>query len=243
MEQHSPDLTLIQKQWEDEQEKLKAQLITETQWDELRYIGGVDISFVKDSETEACVCLVVLDYHNLEHVVYEKCQRVELTQPYIPGFLAFRECDHILGLLDELMQTAPELAPQVIMVDGNGMLHPRGFGLACHLGVRSGFPTIGVAKNFLWIEDLEDYNRETLRQIAQQELISAGRYFLLQGRSGKVHGACLRPTEEANNPIYVSVGHKVSLPDAISLCHQCSLYRIPEPVRQADKISRAFLRA
>lgn len=239
----SPDLSLIQAQWEDEQETLKAQLITETQWQTLRYIGGVDISFVKDSNTDACVCLVVLDAQDLSHIVYQTCRQVQMTQPYIPGFLAFRECDHILCLLDELQITQPNFMPQVILVDGNGTLHPRGFGLACHLGVRSGIPTIGVAKNFLWCEDLDAYDRNVIRQKSHDELQHAGDSFLLQGKSGTIYGACLRATDESNNPIYISTGHKVSLQDAIALCHRCSLYRIPEPVRLADKISRAFLQS
>lgn len=71
---------------------------------------------------------------------------VQLTQPYIPGFLAFREVDHLLALLERLRASRPELVPDVIFVDGNGVLHPRGFGLASHLGVLARIPTVGLRR-------------------------------------------------------------------------------------------------
>ncbi len=233
----------IRAQWEAEQQRLKQKLITTSQYDEIRYVGGVDISFVKESRTDACVCLVVLDYHDLDRVVYQKNQMIKLTQPYIAGFLAFRECDPIVQVLDELRATHPELVPQVILVDGNGVLHPRGFGSACHFGVVCDIPTIGVAKNFLWFEDLDAYDRHKIRDLAKEQLTEGGSYFPLQGHSQTIHGVCLRAVDASSNPIYVSVGHRVSLEDAISICVHCSRFRIPEPVRQADLISREFLRA
>uniref|UniRef100_A0A0E0GWV4 Endonuclease V n=1 Tax=Oryza nivara TaxID=4536 RepID=A0A0E0GWV4_ORYNI len=99
----------------------------------LKYIGGVDISFSKEDPSTACAALVVLDAGTLE-VVHEEFDVVRLQVPYIPGFLAFRE---------------------VLMVDGNGLLHPRGFGLACHLGVLADLPTIGVGKNVLILLPLQ----------------------------------------------------------------------------------------
>jgi len=232
----------IRQKWETEQSALKQQLILESQFEDIRYIGGVDISFVKDSNTDACVCLMVLDYNDLDNVVYEKCEMIQLTQPYIPGFLAFRECDHIIQLLDELKESQPEFLPQLIMVDGNGILHPRGFGLASHLGVLSGIPCMGVAKNFLWIEDLEGYDRHKIKELSKEKLTQVGAHFPLVGRSGTVHGACLRATKDSVNPVFVSPGHKVSLEDALAICLHCSKYRVPEPVRKADKASREALR-
>uniref|UniRef100_A0A0E0LED3 peptidylprolyl isomerase n=1 Tax=Oryza punctata TaxID=4537 RepID=A0A0E0LED3_ORYPU len=143
----------------------------------LKYIGGVDISFSKEDPSTACAALVVLDAGTLE-VVHEEFDVVRLQVPYIPGFLAFRE---------------------VLMVDGNGLLHPRGFGLACHLGVLAGLPTIGVGKN------------------------------------------AMRSCPGSSKPIYISVGHRISLDSAIGIVKFCSNYRIPEPIRQADIRSKVFL--
>lgn len=88
---------------------------------------------------------MVLEFPSL-NVVYERYQMVRLTKPYIPGFLAFREVPFLLDLLNELRKTRPELVPQVVFMDGNGVLHPRGCGVACHFGVVADIPTIGVAK-------------------------------------------------------------------------------------------------
>lgn len=93
--------------------------------DDVTLVGGVDISFVKDSATEACASLIVVQRPALQ-VVYEDTQAITLDQPYIPGFLAFREVRFLIELIDRLKSTQPHLLPQVILVDGNGILHPRG---------------------------------------------------------------------------------------------------------------------
>ena len=228
--------------WISQQEELRQRLLCVSQYDEIQYIGGLDISFAKDSKADACVCLVVLDYNNLERVIYQKCQMIELTQPYIPGFLAFRECDAAARMLEELRETEPALVPQVIMLDGNGILHPRGFGLASHFGVVCEIPTFGVAKTFLWIEDLAPLRRESIREMAKEQLTEKGSYFLLQGKSKTIYGAGVRVSQTSSNPVFVSTGHRVSLEDAMEIAIRCSRYRIPEPVRQADLMSRDFLR-
>ena len=211
--------------------------------EQIHLIGGVDISFVKGSETDACAALIVC---NVEHpdipVVHTSIRRVALTAPYIPGFLAFREVGFLLELLDELRCTSPYLMPQAIMVDGNGILHPNRFGLACHLGVCSGIPTIGVGKSLFHIDGL---SKETLARLSQQ-LHARGAHADLVGESGATWGALLRTSEPAVTgackPVIVSVGHGLSLASALSLVRRCTRHRIPEPVRQADLRSREWLR-
>jgi len=134
--------------WWLRQRWLRTQLIERDLIDvgSVRLIGGADISFIKGSETDACAALVVVAADSLE-VVHSVCRRVVLTSPYIPGYLAFREAPFLVSLLDELRRTAPHLLPEVILIDGNGILHPNRFGLACHLGVQTGIPTIGVGKS------------------------------------------------------------------------------------------------
>ncbi|XP_072029485.1 endonuclease V-like [Amphiura filiformis] len=236
-----------QKRWQNEQNELKQRLICDDteEWQKkgvpfegLHYIGGVDISFVKTSTTQACASLVICRYPDME-VVYEDCDMVELTAPYISGFLAFREVGFFLKLLDRLRQSQSHYIPQVIMVDGNGILHPRGFGTASHLGVLADIPCIGVAKKLMQIDGLEK-NDQHASKIA--ELIKAGDSFPLIGDSGKIWGKAVRSCDKSSNPIYVSVGHRIHLETAVGLTYQCSLYRIPEPIRQADIRSREFLR-
>ena len=92
----------------------------------LRFLGGADISFFKDNDSEAVACIVVMDYPALT-LLYEKVQVFPLSIPYVSGYLAFREKDVIISMFQELKGSRPDIFPQVIFVDGNGLLHPRRF--------------------------------------------------------------------------------------------------------------------
>jgi len=234
-----PSQNLLQK-WKLEQNTLKKQhvVLDSDELDNLKYIAGVDISFIKDNNIDACACIVVLEYPSLD-VVYKKCKMVKLTQPYISGFLAFREVDFIKELYDELVKNSPNFKPQVIFVDGNGVLHPLKFGLACHFGVLCNIPTIGIGKNFLVVDKFD------LKQIKidfQDQCKKGGDYIDIVDETGYIWGAAFQSTDKIRNPIYISIGHKICLKTAISLTHSVCKYRIPEPVRQADLESREFIR-
>ncbi|XP_022864836.1 endonuclease V isoform X3 [Olea europaea var. sylvestris] len=165
----------------------------------LKYVGGVDLSFSKADPSIACATLVVLDLNTLQ-VVYEDFSIVKLHTPYIPGFLAFREAPVLLELLEKMKKGSLPFYSQILMVDGNGILHPRGMGLACHLGVLANIPTVGIGKN------------------------------------------AMRSTQDASKPIFISVGHRVSLTSAIKIVKLSCRFRVPEPIRQADIRSKACLR-
>ncbi|XP_041694704.1 endonuclease V-like [Coregonus clupeaformis] len=190
----------------------------------LERVGGVDLSFIKGDDVNACAQLVVLSYPDLE-LLYEDSQMVTLTAPYISGFLAFRETPYLLEALQRLETTQPSLLPQVVLVDGNGLFHYREFGLACHLGVLSGLPCIGVAKNLLQVQGVEK-SEEHQSQIAS--LQKGGDSFPLTTDSGKVLGRALRSSDSSTKPVYVSVGHKISLDTALRLTHSCCRYRVPD---------------
>ncbi|BFZ14536.1 hypothetical protein BsWGS_17575 [Bradybaena similaris] len=202
------------------------------------YIGGADISFIKGNNIDACSCLTVVRMSDLQ-VVYQRIETIQLTQPYVPGYLAFREVQPLVDLYNHLRVAAPQYLPDVIMVDGNGLLHPRGFGLACHLGVVLGVPTLGVAKTLITAQGIHDDQDHKLKK---QTLKFAGDFFDLVSDSGQVLGRCVRTCDKAPNPVYISVGHQITLESAMQICLQCSKYRIPEPVRKADIDSREFLR-
>mmetsp|Transcript_17091 Transcript_17091/g.24972 ORF Transcript_17091/g.24972 Transcript_17091/m.24972 type:complete len:313 (-) Transcript_17091:120-1058(-) len=211
----------------------------------LKYIGGVDISFVKGSEDNACASLVVLDAESLQ-VVYESYRTVNMPLPYIAGFLAFREVPVLLELVKELRRSRPELEPGVTLVDGSGVLHPRGFGLACHLGVLANMRTIGVAKTFLNVDGLtrDGIKAMVKSSLKKMSLLEANerKLFPLTGDSGRTWGMAVCPNSRVTNPIYVSVGHRIDLKTAVEVVLKCSLHRIPEPVRQADIRSRSAIR-
>ncbi|XP_029361554.1 endonuclease V isoform X2 [Echeneis naucrates] len=234
------------KRWESEQAHLRLQVVEEDteDWQRspdfsgLERVAGVDLSFIKGDDINACAQLVVLNYPDLE-VLYEDSQMVTLTAPYIAGFLAFRETPSLLEALQRLQKNQPTLLPQVVFVDGNGLFHYREFGLACHLGVLSGLPCVGVAKNLLQVQGVYK-SEEHQSQIAA--LQKGGESFPLTSASGKMLGKALRSSDSSSKPVYVSVGHKISLDTAVRLTHSCCRYRVPEPIRQADCRSREYLR-
>lgn len=218
----------------------------------LRLIGGLDISFFSDGEDpddkRACVALIVCEFDDsLDdlNVVWKDFQFVEMTELYVPGYLAFREVEHYLTMLRRLEANRPDLRPDVILMDGNGLLHPRGFGVASHIGVLSGYCTIGVAKKLHMVDGLD---RSTTRKTC-----APGCYVPLQGDSGRIWGAALLPQPrkplgsrrmpQPTNPIYISVGHRICLDSCIAVVRLCLISaRIPEPIRLADLLSREQVR-
>ncbi|XP_029011912.1 endonuclease V isoform X7 [Betta splendens] len=225
------------RQWESEQASLRQRVLEEDteDWQRephfsgLERVGGVDLSFIKGDNVNACAQLVVLSFPDLE-VLYEDSRMVTLTAPYIAGFLAFRETPFLLEALRRLERSQPALLPQVVFVDGNGLFHYREFGLACHLGVLSGLPCVGVAKNLLQVQGVSK-SQEHQAQIAA--LQRGGDSFPLTAASGRVLGKALRSSDGSSKPVYVSVGHRISVDTAVRLTHACCRYRVPEPIRQA----------
>jgi len=138
----------------------------------------------------------------------------EIKFPYIPTYLAFRELPLFLKLLDKINTEI-----DVVMVDGNGILHPQGVGLASHLGVETGTPTIGIAKSKLCGQLVEEVN--------QNDRVSEVR------ENGKLIGHAVLEGDRAKNPIYVSPGHHVSHHQAVEIVREYCKYKMPEPVRRA----------
>ncbi|KAK7320726.1 hypothetical protein VNO77_30460 [Canavalia gladiata] len=204
----------------------------------LRYVAGVDISFSKDEPSKACGTLVVLDFHTLQ-LVYQDFSLVTLQVPYVPAFLAFREGPVLLQLLEKMKRSNHPFYPQLLMVDGNGILHPRGFGLACHIGVEADLPTIGIGKNLHHVDGL---NQSRVRKLLGAEENSCKDFIDLVGCSGHIWGAAMRSTKGSVKPIFISIGHRISLQSAIRIVQMTCKYRVPEPIRQADIRSRDYIR-
>lgn len=151
----SPSMLALCNQWIFEQTEIaKAAVIRDGFVKPITHVGGTDISFVPNTNT-AVACVVSMTFPELK-VVASRMQVVELTVPYIPNFLAFREVKPLQSCVELLRKECADVFPQVWLVDGNGTLHPRRAGLATHLGVLCNIPTIGVAKNLLAVEGLSD---------------------------------------------------------------------------------------
>jgi len=189
----------------------------------IRHVAGVDLSF-NDEANEGYAVVVVLSFPALQ-VVEARYARQQLKMPYIPGLLSFRESPVALEAFAQV-QTVPDL----IMLDGQGQAHPRGFGIACHLGVLLDVPAIGVAKSRLYGQ----YDAEALGGAAPSQVP-------LTDRSGtRTIGAVVR-TKARTNPLFVSPGHKVSVESATRLVLDCLRgYRLPEPTRQAHNLITAY---
>lgn len=187
--------------------------------DSPRYIAGVDMSF-KRGDADAVAAVVVLSYPDFE-TVETKVARGRLDFPYIPGLLSFRELPLTLAACRQL-----SITPDLFLVDGQGIAHPRRLGIASHLGLFLDAPTIGCAKSRLCGE-YDDPERE------------AGSYsHLLDGE--ETIGAVLR-TRESVKPVYVSTGHNIDLAGAMRWVLACCRgYRLPEPARRAHQAANAY---
>jgi len=195
------------------QRQLVDQVITDNRLGPVRFVAGADIATYKDSP-HGYAGVVVMSFPELQ-IVETASAAVKLTFPYIPGLLAFRELPVLLEAFAKLTQT-----PDLILVDGQGLAHPRRFGIACHLGLLLDLPTIGCAKSRLFGR----HKKPPLRK---------GGMARLYDEKDQVIGAAVR-TKDRTNPIYVSTGHKVDLATAIDYALACCRgYRVPEPTRQA----------
>ena len=238
----------ILEEWRKEQDNLKQKLIksdfynfnldsnNNTNITELKYIAGMDISAIKHNPNIAVSALVVCD-RNLR-IVYEDYSLVKMDEPYIPGFLAFREVKHLVNLINDLKNNHPEFIPQVILVDGNGILHTKGFGLASHLGVLIDIPTIGCSKN---VFNVDGISKIKVKEIAKKFLNKGGDHYPLIGDSGEQYGWAFRSNDESTNPMIISLGHKISNETALKIVKLCTIHRIPQPIRFSDKISRRLI--
>ncbi len=198
------------------------------------YVAGVDVSFAPDNETKAVATAVIVEHTTAgTRLIYSTSAQVRVTVRYAAGYLAFRELPFALQVLRSLPST-PQ--PHVLLVDGNGELHHRGAGLACHLGQEMNMPTIGIGKNLLHVDSLDD---KTVREAVAR---SDDGLSMLVGASGRTWGAALLTGNSVTKPIFVSVGHRICLQTAVSIVRKLCKFRVPEPVRMADMHSREGLR-
>jgi deoxyribonuclease V len=175
----------------------------------IKTVAGVDVSYVGNIGIGA---LTVLDYDSLELLETQVVKR-QVKMPYIPTLLSFREIPPAISAIKKL-----KIQPDVFLVDAQGIAHPYRCGFASHLGLAVGKPTIGAAKSRLIGTPME----------------IDGEAFLVD--KGEIVGAVVT-TKEGVKPIYVSIGHMVSLQTAIKVVRHCAISRIPEPLLQAHKLA------
>lgn len=182
----------------------------------VKTVAGIDLGV--DLKNDVCrAVVVVLSFPELE-LVESAAAILPIQFPYVPGLLSFRETPVAVAALEKL-----NVAPDLILCDGQGIAHPRRFGIACHIGLITGVPSIGVAKSLL----VGKYGSLGLTRGSTAELIHGNERV----------GVALR-TKDNVQPVYVSAGHKISLETATEYVLQCApKYRLPETTRLADKMA------
>ncbi|WP_372589507.1 endonuclease V [Fervidobacterium pennivorans subsp. shakshaketiis] len=197
-----------------QKEFLKKLVLVPLDFSKVSLIAGVDVSYVDDQ----ALGIVVVINKNFEiiEVVHE---RLKVTFPYIPGFLAFREAPVILKCFEKLKNT-----PDVILFDGQGIAHPRRLGIASHVGILLNIPTIGVAKTILY------------GKCAKPSFV--GQATELKDRNGEVIGFCYL-SKKNTKPIVISPGYKTDLESSLHIVKSLlNGFKLPEPVRLAHYYSQ-----
>lgn len=198
------------------QRELSKKVIRKNVYKKIHTVAGADLAILKEQKKLLCG-IIVFSYPDLK--VIEKVHTIADEKfPYIPGLLAFREGPAIIETFKKIKKK-----PDMIIIDGQGLAHPRSFGIACHVGVLLNIPAIGVAKKKLFGEYTEPGKlRGDWKELKDKN-------------SNETIGAVLR-TKDNVKPVFVSIGNKIDLVSTVRLVLNCSRgYRIPEPTRQADK--------
>jgi deoxyribonuclease V len=215
---HTPNWDVSISQAIDLQKRLADQVRTQPLPADARLIAGADVSILK-ARSQLIAGIVLWDLHERK-VVEQVAVRAEAKFPYVPGLLSFREAPAVLEAFSQLRRT-----PDVALFDGQGIAHPRRFGLACHLGVLLNLPSVGCAKSRL----IGTYVEPPKRRGSWTDLV----------HGDEVIGAVLR-TRDNVSPLYISIGHRASLQTSIDLVLRCcTRYRLPEPTRLAHQLVTA----
>ena len=193
-----------------EQEKLSKKVILKDGFDKIKNIAGIDVAYPKNDFNECCAACVVLDYETKE-IIEEKTIFQKTLFPYIPTYLSYREISFVKNLLDKLDTT-----PSIILIDGNGILHPFGFGFASHVGVLFDISTVGIAKNML------------CGKLENNKVIF----------NGKKIGYSMFSNDRVKNPVFISPGHKISFKKSVEVVKNVSFLKNPEPLRRAHILAR-----
>ena len=196
-----------------EQINLSKKIVLKNHFKKIETVAGFDVAYPKNEFEPACGACVVMDYITKE-ILEEKTVFMKTSFPYISTYLAYRELPVIKKLFDSL-----ESKPTVLMFDGNGILHPYGFGLASHAGVVLDKPSIGVAKNLLYGN-------------IEKNVVKI---------NNEKRGYVFYASDKIKKPVFVSPGHKISFETTIEIVKNMSLYKMPEPLRKAHFLAKKTL--
>ena len=215
------------------QQESQIKIVDLTDFDEIKQVVGLDISYCRRGNVEfGIACAVLWDLKECQ-LIDEKYVKGVVNFPYTAGFLGFRESILLIKALNKLKED--DLKPDVVMCDGHGIIHPRRFGEAVHIGLTSNLPTFGVAKNpyigYLDLDSLGTNRRDKVPIVPDQ-------IDLQKISTAEILGYAIRLNDNAK-PVYVSKGYRISIDLAIKIALETTLdHRQPEPLYLADKLSR-----
>jgi deoxyribonuclease V len=196
------------------QKRLAGDVVRESRLTPVETVAGIDTGYRDELSQAAIVSMKYPSLEPLEQAIFLR----PADFPYIPGLLSFREAPAILAAFEKLIHP-----PDLLIIDGHGIAHPRRFGIACHIGLLLDVPTIGCAKTML----VGEYDEPGPEQGA----------FSYLKEQGEIIGAVLR-TRSNVKPVFVSIGHSVDLKDCIHFVLNCCRgFRLPETTRRADRLS------
>lgn len=222
------------------QREMQSKIDTTPKLTEYRYIGGADLT---DRDGMIVGCFVVVDCANDLKVVYQKCTEMKVDIQYYAGLLCFREGPVVVSLYREFCQNRPDIKVDLILCDGSGEWHTRGFGLSSYVGVELQVPAAGVFKHFLYIGS--DHNKDEVLEEAHKNCKNIGDYIVLNHtlKNGvNVRCAVMKTMKNYNfDPIYISPGHLIDFDSTVEIVKRLCRSREPEPLRLADRISRKYI--
>ena len=204
-------------------------------------VGGLDLSLIGESQSEMICGYVIFSFKTPQSdpkLVYCDWLKHKTTVQYKAGYLGFREAEPMVKTVRNQIKKMPKLKPHVLLVDGNGILHPMGFGSACHIGVHLNIPTIGIGKKMHYFGSLQDL-KDDYHNIKEKQLKTRLSMYKIS-ENGQVLGVMMR-SNELNKPIYVSQGYAISLKTSLDIVKKClhkAHRRLPEPIFLADLYSR-----
>jgi len=205
-----------------EQIELSKKIILKDNVGGIETIAGIDVAYSKINSRKACGAYVIMDVKNKEIIEYNII-KMDTSFPYVPTYLAYRE----LPIIEELFNKMRE-KPDIIMIDGNGILHPYGIGIASHAGIILDIPTIGVAKGLLYGRESKESFADNINKIVDNK--------------GKTIGFSVKANERVK-PVFVSPGYKISFDKTLEVVKKVHKYRIPEPIRQAHMLAKKYIKS
>jgi deoxyinosine 3'endonuclease (endonuclease V) len=246
LQSHIQDYTSA---WAQEQKEIvaKVNMADTKDFDNITYLAGCDISFNKEDDAKQQAGQNVSVRSVASFAIFNRKTRTQVAEisincrtniPYKAGFLAFREAPLLMQLLEKLKEEMPEYMPELIVMDGNGTLHPRRCGVSTHFSVLSGIPCLGVSKSVLYVENIT--REEMIRQ--QEEANSKeGDFVDIFTASGERICSAFNMTGFPKNARYVNVGSGISLETAKKITKEFSMHKDNELIRQADHASRLLV--